>query len=152
MRLGILGLFLTGIVITGCATPYQETGFTGGVSATPLNENTFLIKAQGNAFISAGTIQDYVLLKSAEVCRRHNFTHFVTLSEKDTTETVTYQNNTYDIRCSGYSCTATGGGSNTFSKPGTSMRIKLIRETDGIPGMAFRCSVIYDSLSSKYID
>jgi hypothetical protein len=152
MRREVAGVFLTVAVTAGCATPYQEGGFTGGVSASPLSESIYEIRAQGNAFISTGKIQDYALLKSAEICRQNNFTHFVPLSEKDTTKKGAIQNNTYNTNCFGYSCTTTGGGSTPYSKPGTTMRIKLLRESDGIPDTAFSCSVIYNSLSAKYIE
>lgn len=134
-----------------CATPYQEGGFTGGVTASPLSESVYEIRAQGNAFIGAGQIKDYALLKASEICKSGSFTHFIPLNENDTTQTGTIQNNTYNTNCFGYSCTTTGGGSTSYSKPGTSMRIKLFGRNDEIPSTAFSCAVIYNSLAPKYI-
>lgn len=138
-------------LLAGCATPYQEGGFTGGVSTTPLSASVYEIRAQGNAFIGAGRIKDYALLKAAEVCKGTSFTHFIPINESNTTRTGTIQNNTYNTTCYGYSCTTTGGGSTSFSKPGTTIRIKLLGNNDEIPTTAFSCSVVYNSLAPKYI-
>lgn len=138
-------------LVAACATPYQESGFTGGVTASPLSESIFEIRAEGNAFIGAGQIQDYALLKGAEICMRGSFTHFIPLSQTDLTQSGVIQDNNYNTNCYGDSCWTTGGGFTSFSKPGTSMRIKLFGVNDKIPPTAFSCSVIYNSLAPKYM-
>ena len=134
-----------------CATPYQENGFMGGVSVTPLNESVYEIRAKGNGYTSASRSKDHALLKSAELCTQNGFTHFIPISQEQSTKKQTISNNTYQTSCFGYSCTTTGGGSTTFSKPRSNMTIKLFGANDEIPTTAYSCSVIYNSLAPKYI-
>ena len=55
--------------LTACATPYQGMGFTGGVSATRIDETTVEIYAAGNGFTNQETISHYVMRKAAEETR-----------------------------------------------------------------------------------
>lgn len=71
------------MVLAGCQTPYQEDGFTGGVTASPLGENIYRISARGNGYTSSTTIQDYALLKSAETALATNHTHFMIIGGQD---------------------------------------------------------------------
>ena len=57
------------LVLAGCATKYQEMGFTGGVAAERITADTYRIVARGNGYTGNTTIQDYALLKAAELHR-----------------------------------------------------------------------------------
>jgi len=138
------------VLLTACATPYQERGLRGGVTATPLNESVYEIRASGNYVTSGDQIKDFVLLKSAEICRDNSFTHFIPLNQSDTSQTTTIQN-PYYTNCSGLKCLTTGGGSTSMYAPGADMRIKLFGGNDEIPDSAFSCAVIYNTLAPKYI-
>jgi hypothetical protein len=61
----------------GCATPYQDMGFSGGVLAQQMTANTFRIVARGNGYTGTTTVQDYVMLKAAETAIQNGGTHFV---------------------------------------------------------------------------
>lgn len=39
-------------MLASCATPYQEKGFAGGVSATQIDAQTIIISGIGNGFTS----------------------------------------------------------------------------------------------------
>jgi hypothetical protein len=54
------------VLLAGCSTPYQEMGLLGGVSAARIDEHTAQIRAQGNGYTAAATVEMFVMLKSAE--------------------------------------------------------------------------------------
>src|SRR5215468_7671733 len=74
---------LAALTLGACATPYQEIGLTGGVSAVQLDESTLRISGRGNAFTDAATIQNYVLLKAAEETSRRGYDMFMVISAND---------------------------------------------------------------------
>lgn len=140
------------VLIAGCSTPYQESGLAGGVSATPLSQTIYEIRARGNGFTGSETNRDHALLKAAEVCLRNGFTHFIPLSDEQTTRKSFIANNTYSTCCFGYTCTTTGGGVTPVSKPSSDMTIQLLGYGYAIPPTAFSCPVIYNALAPKYLE
>lgn len=86
MRLLISAILL---LITGCATPYQEMGFAGGVSAQQMTDSTFRISARGNGYTNPTVVQDYVMLKAAETAQQHGYTHFAVISAADASSSAT---------------------------------------------------------------
>jgi hypothetical protein len=73
------------LAVGGCATKYQDMGFTGGVAAEQVTADVFRIKSRGNAYTAQTTIQDYVLLKAAETAKSAGATHFMMISAADAT-------------------------------------------------------------------
>lgn len=82
---GILALAV--FVLAGCSTPYQEMGFSGGVSAQQMTSNTFRISGRGNGYTSSTDVQDYVMLKAAETTVRNGATHFLVIDAADASGT-----------------------------------------------------------------
>ncbi len=80
MRLLLTGLLL---LLSGCATPYQEMGFAGGVTAAQMTDTTFRISARGNGYTGSTVINDYVMLKAAETTVQLGYTHFMVVSASD---------------------------------------------------------------------
>ncbi len=69
MALG-LGLF-------GCATPYQPEGSMGGYRELPLlDHDTFLVSFVWTRFTPRDRIQDFLLLRAAEVALAHGAPYF----------------------------------------------------------------------------
>ncbi len=151
MEAKFVGLTLLILCLTSCATKYQPDGFTGGVSAVQLNESMFEVRSRGNAAVSEGKIKDFALLKSAELCRENGFTHFIPVSEENTTETGTLDDNSAITNCYGSTCYTSGGGSYSYSKPRTSMTVKMFNATEEIPSTAYSCLMIFNNLAPKYI-
>lgn len=69
------------VVLTGC-TSYGEMGFTGGVSSYKLSDNVYKVYARGNAFANKEKIEQFVLLKSAEIAKESGFDSFSFLDNK----------------------------------------------------------------------
>ncbi len=76
-------LTLVALLVAGCATPYQEMGFSGGVSAQQMTANTFRIVARGNGYTGSPQVQDYTMLKAAETTKQIGGTHFLVVSAED---------------------------------------------------------------------
>ena len=83
-------LVLVVLVLAGCSTPYQDKGFTGGVSAEQITTDTFRISGRGNSFTSSTRIQDYVMLKAAETTVQQGGTHFLIIEKTDASRTSQY--------------------------------------------------------------
>jgi len=83
-------LAVAAILVTGCATPYQEMGFVGGVSAQQMTANTFRILARGNGYTDGVTVQDYTMLKAAETTKQVGGTHFIVISADDASRVATF--------------------------------------------------------------
>ena len=65
------------LALAACSTPYQEMGFSGGVSAQQMTSDTFRIQARGNGYTGSTAVQDYLMLKSAETTLQNGGTHFI---------------------------------------------------------------------------
>ena len=76
---------LISLTLLGCATPYQDTGLLGGVTAAPTGSDTFRISARANAYTDPGAVKDFVLLKAAETAKLRDSTHFAVLDRDDVT-------------------------------------------------------------------
>ena len=71
---------------SGCATPYQSSGFRGGFSETRLAPDVFRVSFRGNAYTSRERTQDFALLRAAEFTLEHGYAY---LSVVDAVETET---------------------------------------------------------------
>ncbi|MCA3740695.1 hypothetical protein [Phenylobacterium sp.] len=108
-----------------CATPYQEMGFTGGVSASQLGADTFQIVATGNGYTSAATIERYALRKAAEVTVSNGFDLFLITSAADQGRIASVMTNS-QISSYGDSGYAYGYSTPIF-KPGQTMVVRTFK-------------------------
>lgn len=68
---------LTIIVLTGCVTPYQSKGFTGGFVSQWVGPDTLQVNVKGNSFTNSSRINDYSLLQAAEKGQEFGYKYFV---------------------------------------------------------------------------
>jgi TPR repeat protein len=73
------------IFISGCATSYQSTGFTGGYSETQLAPDVFRIRFAGNGYTSGERAQDFAMLRAADLALQHGFKYFAVIDESSST-------------------------------------------------------------------
>jgi hypothetical protein len=109
------------IALSGCATKYQEMGFTGGVAAQQVTADTWRIQARGNSYTNNATVQDYVLLKAAETSQAAGGTHFQIVSAADASRSatiVTPGTSTTSFVGNQAVTTTTPGSVDTIIKPG----------------------------------
>ena len=64
-------------LLAGCATPYQERGFSGGYKETKLKKNVFRVSFKGNSFTDKRKASDFALLRCAELTLEKGFRFFV---------------------------------------------------------------------------
>lgn len=76
---------LVSFALVSCATPYQEMGALGGVTAAPISNDIYRISARGNGYTDRTMVQDYVLLKAAETATAAGAKWFSILGDQDAT-------------------------------------------------------------------
>ncbi|MEQ1718524.1 MAG: hypothetical protein ABL907_21490 [Hyphomicrobium sp.] len=69
--------------LTACATQYGGIGITGGVEGKMIGSGEAVVVVMGNGFASYQTMQDILLLKSAEMTTGAGFQRFLLLSIED---------------------------------------------------------------------
>ena len=76
-------LILVALLLHGCATPYQQTGLTGGFSETQLDENVWTVTFKGNGYTSRERATDFNLLRCAEICLENGYRYFMIVEGKE---------------------------------------------------------------------
>jgi hypothetical protein len=77
------------LALAACATPYQESGLLGGVSASQIGRDAYRIEGRLNAYSSDGMLQDYLLLRAAETAASRGAQGFIILGSQDTSRSGT---------------------------------------------------------------
>ena len=141
-------------LLASCQTPYQESGFTGGVTASPITNDTYRISARGNGYTAANTIQDYVLLKAAETTLAKGGTHFIVMTSADASRQEFGQTpgmmQTNVIGKTAYT-TYTPGVTYDIVKPGQDTIIQILTISEGVtpPMGAFPAQQVYDNINPR---
>lgn len=147
-------LVLMSLVLAGCSTPYQEMGFSGGVSAQQMTSDTFRISARGNGYTDATRVQDYLMLKAAETTVQRGGTHFVVISAADAS-------GTSQIVTGGTSTTTFNGKTATTNyspptvhnvfKPGQDAYIRILHAApgQGLPPSAISATEIIEFVGPR---
>lgn len=149
-----LSLVVSVVFLGGCATKYQNMGFTGGVEAQQITSDKYRIIARGNGYTSSTTIQDYVLLKAAETTRSVGGTHFGVISAADATSVSFGQTaGTAQTSIIGRTAFTTYTPSATYSivKPGqdTYIQVLKIKPTETVPQGALSADEIIKFIGSR---
>jgi hypothetical protein len=63
--------------LAACATPYRESGLSGGVRAVALGGDTYRIEAYLNAYASQSTIEDCLILRAADTAQQQGAIGFI---------------------------------------------------------------------------
>ena len=122
------------VVLGGCATKYQEMGFTGGVTAEPVMTDVYRIIARGNAYTSADRVQDFVLLKAAETTLATGGNYFAILDQRDRTNVAVGQTpGMVQTNVIGNTAFTTYSPGSTYHvvKPGEALMIRVLRVGPG---------------------
>ena len=90
MNVGVFATIIA-LALAGCATKYQDTGFTGGARAEPVMTDVYRIVASGNGYTFADRVQDFALLKAAETTLAAGGNYFFIVNEADRTSVATGQ-------------------------------------------------------------
>jgi|GEM_PF-1571797 len=112
------------MMLAGCATPYQEMGLLGGVSATQITKDTFQITARGNGYTDADTVERYALRKSAETTLASGFDLFLIGGDKNRSTSMRMSSG---YAYGGYNWASGWGFSQELLKPGQTLMVKMFR-------------------------
>ena len=157
----LLTILVVAITLCGCATPYQNTGFTGGYSETQLQPNVFSVHFRGNGHTSRQRSSDFALLRCAELTMQNGFTHFVIANSSQDTKTMMYNTggsshtygtvNTYGNTSYGsFNTYHSGGTSIPINKPRSSYTILCFKQKPEGNAMALDAAFLANSLRQKY--
>jgi len=142
-------ILVIAILAAGCATEYQKSGATGGFKETQLAPDMFRVSFTGNSFTPTDRVQDYALLRAAEITLENKAKYFAVVSSADQT-----RRNTYVTPGTAYTdkkgtTTYTSGDVQTYYHPGVGM---MIRTFPAKPKgeMAFDAEFLVKSLRAKY--
>jgi hypothetical protein len=80
------------ILLSSCATPYQNSGFAGGFEETKISENSYRVSFRGNGYSSSHRAVDFNLLRSAELTVRDGYEYFIVLDGQDSVDKSLYFN------------------------------------------------------------
>lgn len=69
------------VVLVSCATPYQQSGITGGFDVKELRTDVFRVSFQGNGYTTRESVQVYWLYRCAELAIEKGFAGFEILSD-----------------------------------------------------------------------
>ena len=157
------------VLLAGCATQYDPTNplmrFAGGVEAAPIDGTTYRMTAKGNAFTSTERMQDFVMLKAAEISIERGFSHFLILAgESGYSQTGTYQapgqyqsNTNFQANRLGNNVTGSAQTTGTYTpgysapifKPGAQIFVKLLKKDDAKETGAFEAQAVYDAIAPR---
>ena len=156
----IISLAAIIVLTSGCATTYQQKGFTGGFTETQLSQDTYRVTFEGNAKTSKDRATDFVLLRSAELTKKSGYSYFVIVDADNSvthstyttpTQTVTtgsVYGNQYGVYGQANSQTY-GGQTYILSKPRTSNTIVMLHNKRANQ-FTYDANFIIRSLSQKY--
>lgn len=156
----IIAVSLVGMLMAACATGYQSASFTGGFKDTQLAPEVFRVSFSGNAYTSSDRVQDFALLRAAELTLANNFKYFAVMDSSNQSRTGTFVSpgsaqTTGTV--SAYGNTATYSGTTTYMppqvttyyKPGVGLMIRASpTKPEGI--FAFDAEFIAQSIRTKY--
>ncbi|MGF6611577.1 hypothetical protein OKW45_006499 [Paraburkholderia sp. WSM4175] len=63
--------------LTGCATPYQSEGLTGGYKDRQIDDQTLHVQFWGNGYSTQQAVHKYFLYRCAELTQQHGFKYFM---------------------------------------------------------------------------
>ncbi|MEJ0062695.1 MAG: hypothetical protein WDO70_05705 [Alphaproteobacteria bacterium] len=151
----------------GCGASYGNMGIWGGVEHTKLTEDTYAIRAKVSSVNDATTVDDFILLRAAEVTLADGRPYFVITKTEDLSQVYTnyvpgsvqqnYDRETYrDGNGKGYSTTATTYYTPPYEVssvvPQRRVMIKTLMDKKGVPGMVYEAAQIKGSLGPRYLN
>lgn len=126
------------IILCGCATSYQRSGFSGGFEETQLSENVWQISFEGNGYTSDKRASDFVILRSADLAMMGGFPYFAFADESSSTET-------------GFLAQQSAYGTNFYaiSKPTAKRTVVMFKEKPS-KGLIYESAFVCNSIGKKY--
>ncbi len=77
----VVAILFIAVTLSGCATPYQSSGITGGFSVLQIRDDIWRVQFSGNGFTTRETVQTYWLYRAAELTLEKGYEGFELLSQ-----------------------------------------------------------------------
>lgn len=141
------------VIISGCSTKYQPSGYTGGYSETRLGENIFTVSFDGNGYTSMNQAADYTLLRSSELALKNHYKYFIIVdTEKYVSEEKSSSSYTANGTISGsyYTANIQEHKGMTFRKPSSKNTIICFNEKPNTKGLIYDAEYLVKSLRTRY--
>lgn len=149
------------LFITGCATPYQKLGDTGGYLQQKFSDDCYKVKFHGNGFTERKRVQDFALLRAAEIGQELGYSYLTIEGEEDVSKTSTMDmgSNSYTTgSVYGYGTsksytghTTTYNNSMPITKPSTTIVAKYYEsEPEGKHLEIHRVEEVINTMKAKY--
>jgi O-acetylhomoserine/O-acetylserine sulfhydrylase-like pyridoxal-dependent enzyme len=144
---------------TGCYTPYQSKGYTGGYDEVQLAENVFRVSFEGNGYTRMDRATNLCLLRCAELTLTNGFKYFSVVTGDNSVSNSTFTTPGSSITTGTYNqsgstgtvnavTTNYGGQTHNISKPSSSNTIVCYKVKPS--GFVYEAQFIYKSLGLKY--
>lgn len=158
-RSAILSVIL--VLVCGCATPYQSSGWSGGYSDTRLREDVFSVRFRGNGHTSAERCSDFALLRCAELSLENGYACFAIVDSAESVSTI-YVSSGGTSETSGTLSTYGNTTSGSFTtrqsptttvpvqKPRSSYTILCLKEKPQGGALTFDAEYLANSIRQKY--
>jgi hypothetical protein len=159
-------LLLAAFCLCSCATPYRPVASGTGFTDKQLQDDLFQVSFQGNGQTSSQQVQDFALLRAAELTLQHGFSYFAVEDITNTSSARPYtarQQFHVDYPPNiglppptpgGYEPYGTGyiveyEEPRIYFRPGTSLQVKCFRTKPDKP-FTYDAAVLLLSLKQKY--
>jgi hypothetical protein len=128
--------------LSGCATPYQSSGLSGGYSQTQLGPDVFRIYFTGNSYTSVERTQDFAMLRAADLAEQHNFKCFAILNEASSTMVSSFTTPAFATTTgNAYVSGGAGSYSGAYASQTTSASPETYEVTKPRQGLLIQCFV-----------
>lgn len=143
------------LLLNACAKPLQPENYAERISATRLDQDSFLVSYRGSAVAGSDRVVDLTLLRSAETALENGFNYFVIVKTSESASTEAYtppdssvgQVDNY-LQDSGYEATVVGDKTYLHVDPGAVNTIVCFREKPR--GFSYIALFLKASLRDKY--
>lgn len=76
------------LTVGGCASNYKLKNVFGGYSESQLSENMFSVSFESNGFTERERVNDFALLRSAEVTLDNDYRYFVVINQQQSSHAI----------------------------------------------------------------
>lgn len=149
------------LLLSGCATSYQQEGATGGFNDYQVSKDTFMIKFRGNGYTKKDRAADFSLLRAAEVTLKNGYSYFAiiggnvdtanssftTPASYNTYGTANTYGNTSYINATTYQ---TGGQTFNVSRHTSTLQIKCFKKEQKLNTTLYDAKMVQSSLKAQY--
>ncbi|MFX9871525.1 hypothetical protein ABTP57_04425 [Acinetobacter baumannii] len=156
----IIYIALIGL-LSGCATQYQSSGFSGGFTDTELAPGYYRITFRGNGVTSGERVSDFALLRASELMINRQCKNFQVLNSKDTVNTSYYSTpqttitNVSAYRYGNYingnaTSVSSGGGYEAVNRARSTIEVRCVNQEPDPSMNIFDANFINQRLKQKY--